>query len=696
MKKLVIAEKPSLARAIMKSLSSTGEKFISKKNNEYNESANFVVTSVFGHILELGDFEIYPENKGKDMWDEKNLPFFPRKYKYVVKKDTKDRYNTIKRLLTRTDVDEVVHCGDPDREGQVLVDIVLKSLGCKKPVTRPFLKTLTEDAILQAFKERKPNEEYRNWLNEGLARSYVDFDYGINLSRYTNSKTNAYPALNVGRVIGAIVTEIYEREKDIANFKPKIFFKVVSTKSGIKLISKKNFDTKKEADEYAKKAGNLATVKSIESKNTVKQPPKLFSLTSLQAVCNERFGYSETETLKLAQSLYEKQLTSYPRSNTEYMNDDEKENVKKIIDAHNGKGELTFHNSKRVFDSSKTEGHSAIIPTVKKASGLDEKSQNCYDTILNRFKAMFTAEKAVFKNTDMEITVPGFEDFKIHGSVLKQKGWIRFEPKALKEKTLPDLNEGDSFPIEFKSQEAQTSPPKSYTVTTLGKWMQNPFRKDTDTEEEEYKKILSGLEIGTEATRAGILEKAVKKKYIKLKKNTYKLGERGAFLVESCKGLGIDMSKEKTAEMGKMLKAVNKGEKTISDVLQITRAEITDIIHADKNVEKDPGSRHEVLGKCPRCGADFINGKFGPYCEGKCGFIMKKFRGKKLTKTQVKKLLHFEKVKLTGVSKKDGSGRYDIVIIPTSEMSSFDYNGKTYYGMKFDMEFPKDKTGGQK
>ena len=199
--KLIIAEKPSLGRSIMGAL---GEKF--EKQDEYYSSENYYVVPLHGHILELKDFEEYPENEGKGMWNVKNLPFFPARYEYKISDGNKKLYNTIRKLLNQKQVTEVIHCGDADREGQLIVDLVLEQMDNTKPVTRPFIKSTTKEGLRQAISERKPNEEYKNVNAEGKTREYVDYDFGKNLSRYVSRRAGARSGLNVGRVIGAIVT----------------------------------------------------------------------------------------------------------------------------------------------------------------------------------------------------------------------------------------------------------------------------------------------------------------------------------------------------------------------------------------------------------------------------------------------------------------------------------------------------------
>lgn len=614
--KLVIAEKPSLGRAIMTAL---GEKFENK--GEYSQSKNYYVVPLHGHVLELKDFEKYPANKDKNMWKVENLPFFPGEYQYQISKGNKKIYDTIKKLLAQKNVTEVIHCGDADREGQLIIDTVLEKLGNKKKVTRPFIKSTTPQGLKQAFSERKPNEEYQNINAEGKTRSYVDFDFGINLSRYACAKAGR--GLNVGRVIGAIVTEIYNRDIEIENFVPRDYFKVESDLE-IKLTSKNEYDAQGEAQEYSDRLnGTDAIVTDIKKSKQEKKAPKLFSQTDLQGTANKRFGFSPKRTLKAAQSLYENGYITYPRTNTNFMAEGDKGFVESILKQLGEDFEM-----KPVFDDSKVDGHSAITPTEKIASGLDGDLAKIYNLVLNRFKAVFCKEPCMVEKTT--VTIECIETFKVVGEIPITQGWKKYEPVSEQTVELPPLKVGDKVAHDFKPVATQTKPPAHYTVTTLGKWMQNPFRKSED-DEVDYAKMLSGMEIGTEATRAAIIDKAIAKDYIKLTKNTYTIQPNGRFLVETCKDLGIDMSSVKTAEMGRDTKAVSRGEKTTEEVLQSVRKEITDIVNANPQMVKES----EYI--CPKCGKklkeSFVNFK----CE--CGFTLWKTVAKKRLDEQIIELL---------------------------------------------------------
>ena len=610
MKKLIIAEKPSLMRSIMHALSTQGEHFAAREDKEYYESERYIATSAFGHLLELKMPEEYQGREDLGAWKIENLPFFPRKYEYKVRKDAMKRYKTLGKLINSSSVDGIIHCGDADREGQIIIDLILRQHGNEKPVIRPQFVALTDHAIIEAFRKAKSNSEYKLVYAEGMCRLCLDYDYGINLSQFATVKTKARPALNVGRVIGAIVTEIYTRDKQIKEFVPEDYYKVVSdVEGGFRLTSKERFggEEKEKAEEWAAKlqAGD-SVVSDVQEKKVTKRPPKLFSQTSLQAAMSKRFGYTPDKTLELSQSLYEKGLTSYPRTNTEFLSNDEKSAVETVIRKVDPKGNLEFKDSKSIFDDSKIDGHSAIIVTGKspKTESLTEEEMNCYKVIFFRFCAVFCKEPCIYNKTTVVIDNP-LEQFKVSGEVLVQEGWQKYEPKKKPDskegdkdepdddkRILPKVAEGDRVQTDFKAVSAQTKPPKHHTVESLGKWMENPFRKEgaEDEEKSNYENILAGVEIGTAATRASILEKAIRKGYISLKKRTYYIEPRGIFLVESCNALGIDFSARMTADMGRQLKSVGKGSVSVMDALNANREDVSRIISSDRATIQDSSS----------------------------------------------------------------------------------------------------------
>ncbi|MBQ9059952.1 MAG: topoisomerase C-terminal repeat-containing protein, partial [Firmicutes bacterium] len=683
-KKLIIAEKPSLGRAIMASLP---EKF--DKQEEYYRSDHYYVVPLHGHILELKDFEDYKANEGKAMWNVKNLPFFPDQYEYRISKGNQKIYNCIRKLLKEPEVTEVIHCGDADREGQIIVDLVLEKIGNTKPVTRPFIKSTTKAGLQKAFEERRPNEEYININAEGKTREYVDFDFGKNLSRFASRKAGVKNGLNVGRVIGAIVTAIYDRDLEIENFVPREFFKVESD-GEVKLTSKREFTVKAaeesdaatakaqaEAQAYADKLnGADLVVTDVKKTKQTKKAPRLFSQTDLQGAANKRHGFSPKRTLKSAQSLYEKGLITYPRTNTNFMANGDRPMVGGILGKMGDEFEM-----KPVFDDSKVDGHSAITPTgeagsAEKYKSLSADEQKIYMLVLNRFKAVFCKEPCTVLKTTMAIeardpkTGDTIEEFKVSGEVPLTQGWKKYEHVTEQVTQLPDLAPGDLVDHDFQPVASQTKPPAHYTVTTLGKWMQNPFRK-SEEDEIDYAKMLSGMEIGTEATRAAIIDKAIAKEYIDLTKNTYTIRPNGRFLVETCRALGIDMSSVKTAEMGRDTKAVSRGEKTCGEVLSEVREEIARIIGNGRQVElaRTKESEHS----CPRCGQHLQESVQKLECA--CGYsLWKTVARKSLDDKTIQTLLAGKKTPLIRGFKSKAGRSFSAHLVPAEDGSvSFEF-----------------------
>lgn len=607
--KLIISEKYSLAKSIMDAIG-TGW----KKHGEYFENKDYYVVPLSGHIYELKDIDKYKENKEKNMWDTRNLPFFPNKYEYILKKGGKAKQDAVKKLVK--EVDEVIHCGDPDREGQIIVDILLEKVGNKTKVTRPLIKATTKEGVTKAFKERKSNANYKNWYEEGVTRAFIDYDYGLNLSRYAQFKSGT--PMNVGRVVGAIITEIYNRDKEIEEFIPRKYYRVISDME-VRLISAKEFDDEEEAQKYADKLnGKKAIVSDLQTKKRNKKRPQLFTLTDLKGVASTRINFDPKKTTQIAQSLYEKGITTYPRTNSRYIATEDEPMVKKAIEVLSD-GDLEI--KKELFDDSKTEGHSAITPTGK-LGNMSEDEKKVFELILNRFKAVFCKDECIVNKTTATIEVDKIEVFKVTGEVLLEEGWSKYEPVTI-ENPLPPLTIGEEVKTDFKPVYTESKPPAHYTVTTLGNWMQNPFKKEDETEKDEYKNMLAGLEIGTEATRTAMVDKAIKKGYVNLSNKTYTITDRGKFYVETCKQLGIEMTKENTAEMGRMTKEIFNGKRTQKEVLDNVRKEIEKIFNTNATVANR--TFNNSIGNCPICGKPIIENKKAFGCSGwkeGCKFVM--------------------------------------------------------------------------
>ena len=674
--KLIIAEKPSLARNIVAGISEKMEKrdgfFIGKE---------YIVSWAFGHLFSLADVEAYSDSESASSgWTLDNLPCFPESFKFELRKSNDKKgvdagiikqFEILKTLINRKDVDTIVNAGDADREGEIIVRLCIDHAldpAVNKSKMRLWLPDQTPETVAKALSEMKSEDSYDNLANEGFARTYIDWLYGVNLTRYATIRCGKL--LRVGRVIVPIVRAIYDRDMEIRNFQPeKYYVNASSTKTNgekVELVCKQRF-TKDELDKANERAelynATGAVVTYAESKKDSILPGKLYSLSTLQNVLGKKYKMSMADSLNIIQKLYEEGYLTYPRTNSEYLATAEKDKIKRILA---GVGQLgypvRFKDSKYIFDDSKIESHSALTPTYKipKVENLSEKEKQVYSTVLRRFVAVFCSEDCLAEKSEIRIKVGELEEFSLKGTVILQKGWTKYDDYTSKDKMLPKLAVGDSVNIDFKPQEKETTPPKHYTIETLNKYLKNPFKDDkakakelADSGEvddaEEYRAIFEGLELGTEATRTGIIDNARHSGYINLKKDVYTILEDGEYLIESLKALSITMDKYKTSELGKALKSVFRGEMSVPDSVRLCQKEISEIFVAGghsplpqaKSV--DTGKLGEIMGKCPLCGRNVIRGRqsygcmgFSDGCEFRVGINICK---KTLPKIEVMRLL---------------------------------------------------------
>lgn len=636
--KLIIAEKPSLARNIASSIGNM------KRADGYLQGEEYIVTWVFGHLFSLADIEYYsPNPDGSVKWTLANIPCFPEKFVFELKKDqntkqvdtgVRKQFDIIKSLAQRPDVDMIINAGDADREGEIIVRTCVEQTEAReKPFMRLWLPDQTPETIRAGLDEIKSETEYENLANEGYARTYIDWLYGVNLTRYATLRSGKL--LRVGRVIVPIVKAIYDRDMAIRNFVPGVYYAIVSSAQTngevIELQSKEQFDKneiKKAQALCDKYNASEAVVVSKKTKKDTLKPGKLFSLTKLQNVLGKKYKMSMEKSLQIVQDLYERGLVTYPRTNSEYLATAEKGKIKTIIENVAKIGYLVkFKDGKTIFDDSKIESHSALTPTYKipKKTDLTEEEALVYSTIIKRFVAVFCSEECVVERTEIRIDVGGYEEFTLKGMVVQEPGWTRYDNYSKKDKILPKLEKGDKINIDFKPVEKETQPPKHYTIETLNNYLKNPFREEKkkaqeeENDDEEYKAIFEGLELGTEATRTGIIDNAKKSKYIELKKDVYRILPDGEHLIESLARMNISMDKYKTAEVGKALKKVFRGEFEIGDSIRIAQKEISDVFvkrEAPPETDTDDGFFGDIAGKCPLCGENVVRTSFGYGCSG--------------------------------------------------------------------------------
>ncbi len=666
---LIIAEKPSLARNIVSAIGTM------KRNDGYYSNQDYLVTWAFGHLFSLVDIEEYDENPSTNLkWKMDNLPCFPKTFKFDLRRDNtkqvdagvQKQFNIIKTLCNREDVTKIVNAGDSDREGEIIVRLCIhNALNCEKEIYRLWLPDQTSETISQGLKEMKLDKEYDNLANEGFARTYIDWLYGVNLTRYATLKTGTL--LRVGRVIIPIVKAIYDRDMAIRNFKPELYYGMWSNEETngevVELNSKEKFDKNNQAKalEMCDKYNSVdAIVTSKKVKKDTLNPPKLFSLTKLQNLLGKKYKIAMDKSLEIVQKLYESGFLTYPRTNSEYLAVAEKDKVKKILENIAKIGyPVEFKDKKTIFDDSKIESHSAITPTYKipNKDNLSEDEFLVYQTVFKRFVAVFCTNDCKVEKTEIKINVGDYEEFVLKGTIIKEIGWTKFEKPSTKDKILPNLNIGDKVNTLFKLKEKETTPPKHYTIETLNNYLMNPFKEDKKELEEkqengeevddteDYKAIFEGLELGTEATRTGIIDNAKKSSYIALKKDVYTILPNGEYLINSLMQMNISMDKYKTSEMGKALKKVYKNEITVEDSVTLAKHEIQEVFKKNnESLEKDTdiGFFGDIVGKCPMCGNEVVRNRYAYGCRDyqNCKFKVNTIIcGRAISKRNVEKLL---------------------------------------------------------
>ena len=632
---LIIAEKPSLARNIAAAIGPM------QKRQGYMEGQGYLVSWAFGHLFSLCDIETYnPQENGSTRWTLNNLPCFPNQFKFELRRGSDKQvdsgvvkqFEVIRELCNRADVDTVVNAGDADREGEIIVRLCVDhALKTPKSLKRLWLPDQTPQTVQKALGEMKDESEYDRLASEGFARTYIDWLYGVNLTRYATLKTGTL--LRVGRVIVPIVKAIYDRDMAIRHFVPGKYYAMVSKEPTngeiVELTSKYKFepDQYREATERCALYNRTgAVVTGVKNRKDTLSPGKLFSLSKLQNALSKKYKMSMQESLDIVQGLYEKGYLTYPRTNSEYLATAEKDKIKQILAGCQKLGyPVKFKDSKNIFDDSKIESHSALTPTYKipNKTQLSEREMQVYSTVFRRFVAVFCAEDCVVTKSEITIAVGELETFTLKGMVILEKGWTKYDDYNQKDKVLPALNKGDRVNIDFKPTEKETSPPKHYTVETLNNYLKNPFKDEKkaakeamDAEEnpdsvddtEDYRAIFEGLELGTEATRTGIIDNARKSGYIDLKKDVYSILPGGEFLIEALLQMQITMDKYKTSQLGQALKKVYRGSMSVEESVKLAEAEIREVFDkkadTDLSLDSETGFFGDVVAACPLCGRE--------------------------------------------------------------------------------------------
>ncbi len=636
-KTLVITEKPSVAREYASILNVKG------RSDGYIEDDRFCITWCVGHLIEMCYPEKYDEKYKR--WRMEDLPFLPSEYKYDVISNVKKQYGVVKKMLHRDDIETVLWAGDSGREGQVIEELIRRQSGVRKGMTekRVWIDSTTEEEIKRGINEAKPYSEYDNLSNAGIMRGIEDYSMGINFSRALSVKygrllneaagTKKYSAIAVGRVMTCVLGMVVRREREIRGFKETVFYRIRGTFSVPEgsyggewkvaegssylghpgIYNEKGFLSKEEAESFIEALGKNsgAVIKSIKKMDEKKKPPLLFNLAELQAACSKRFHISPDETLNSAQELYEKKLTTYPRTDARVLT---KAVAVEIIKNLKGVSRYTPLKSfvekiiseglyknivkKPYTDDSKVTDHYAIIPTgnLTEYNRLSDISKKIYDMIVRRFLSIFYPP-AVFKKVSLITTVAlekGAESFFTSSKALIEPGFFVITGQDKKYGEAPgktaeekgkgsgeepedeeEENDGDLLKLipvlkksmevkstDFFLKEGKTAPPKRYTTGSMILAMENAGQL---IEDEELRAQIKGAGIGTSATRAGILEKLVHIRYLNLNKKNQILtpGKLGEMVYEvvylTMPGM---LNPEMTASWEKGLSRVEGGELT--------------------------------------------------------------------------------------------------------------------------------------
>jgi len=695
---LVIAEKPSVAKSIADVLGADS------RQDGYFEGNDYLVSWCVGHLIELAQPESYGEKWKK--WTYDSLPVNPLHFQYEIKEDTKEQYYVLYELMHDMRVSEVVCATDAGREGELIFRLVYDMAKCEKPMKRLWISSMEESAIREGFENLKPGSDYDTLYHSALCRQEADWLVGINGTRLFTVLYGG-KVLKVGRVQTPTLAMLVERESKIMNFKKEQYFMAHILCGGVDAATER-IDSKTEAEKIAGACLNgQALVTSVVKEEKTVAPPKLYDLTSLQRDANRLFGFTAKQTLEYTQSLYEKKLCTYPRTDSQFLSNDmamTAENViNAIFDTMKFVPSVMFNpDIKRVLNSKKVTDHHAIIPTVEIAltdlAALPETERKILSLVANRLLCA-TGEKHLYETVKAELSCGGHV-FATSGKSVIKNGWKEFEEafkkffktteeKESEEKKLPELSEGMTFNgVQTKVSEHFTSPPKHFTEDSLLSAMERAGSEDMGDDVER-----KGL--GTPATRADIIEKLVKDGFVKREKKQMIPTEDGIKLITVLPD--VVKSPKLTADWENALTLVSKGELERDSFMADIVAMVKELIHTYHEVSSEQkemfAQEQEVLGKCPNCGGQVAKGKYGAYCVNKCGMNVSRIMGVSLSDEQVRNVLAGKKILLKGLTSKMGK-KYDAYIIPLGiEDYSYTKDGEAKSGKQFkiSLDFPKHK-----
>ena len=600
-----VAEKPSVGQYIAKVLGA------GTRHDGYFEGNGYQVTWTFGHLCALLDPNEY--NDAWKSWNMSSLPMIPERFgiKVADDKGKQKQFNIIRSLIQQAD--EVINCGDAGQEGELIQRWVYQKAGCKCPVKRLWVSSLTEEAIAEGFRQLKDQADYQRLYEAGLMRAIGDWLLGMNATRaYTLRYAQGYgkdrQVLSIGRVQTPTLALVVKRQAEIEHFVPKTYWEL-KTKYRDTIFSAQLPAEEGEyaiaTQEYGQQLldavkDQLFTVTSVTKKKGTEFAPRLFDLTSLQVECNKKFSFSADQTLKIIQSLYEKRVTTYPRVDTTFLSDDIYPKVPATLNgikdyfpqvtpllslkADGKKTQTSLPKSKKVFDNKKVTDHHAIIPTGQRPDNLTADERKVFDLVALRFIAAFYPDCEIATTT--VLAKAGEIDFKVTGKEILKQGWrsvfsdsVQDEKDDAEQKILPAFVEGESGPHSPELQEKTTQPPKFYTEATLLRAMETAGKT---VDNDELRDALKENGIGRPSTRAAIIEKLYQRKYIVLKGKSIHATEIGIDLIKKIIS-PLLKSAELTGLWEKKLREIERGEYTAQQFLDELKSMTTEVVREIKS-----------------------------------------------------------------------------------------------------------------
>ncbi len=564
MRILVISEKPSVAISISKVLGATSKK------DGYYEGNGYRVSWCVGHLVQMANPESYDEKYMK--WNIEDLPIIPKEYKYEVAKATKKQFAILKKLMNDKDVEFVINACDAGREGEAIFRLVYNEAHCKKKMKRLWISSMEDSAIKEGFDNLKDGKDYDNLFESALSRAIADWLIGMNISRLYSCLYNQN--YSIGRVQTPTLSMIVKRDDEIANFKKEKYYTVELSMNGF-ILSTDRIDDEIAAEQLINLVGDKIEITDVIQKEKITKPELPFDLTTLQRECNKYFGYSAKQTLDYAQSLYEKKLITYPRTDSRCLTEDM---ITGMINNILGKNDFDTQRIKVIFNSSKVTDHHAIIPTISSlkedVSELPLSEANVYFLISDKFHA--SVGYPLVENTTK--IVAEFDDFEFTstGKVIKDEGFTKYlkeyKSKNNGETVLPDVNVGEVITVKNKEiKEKYTQPPKHFTEDTLLKAMEIAGSEALEKGIEVERKGL-----GTPATRAGIIENLIYKGFIERDKKNLIATSKGKSLIEIV--ADSFKSAEMTAQWEMQLSDIAQGKSSKEKFLGSIEAEIKNAI----------------------------------------------------------------------------------------------------------------------